>query len=325
LPDADLAAPARVREIERVVGTGNLDTINANALAERLLGDSVYANIIMLGFAWQQGLVPISLQALLRAIELNNVSVERNKQAFAWGRIAFADPDFLPKSDEAGQESETLDQVIARRSDFLTAYQDAAYAARYVSLIGRVRHAEAALGSEVLTDAVTRSLFKLMAYKDEYEVARLYADPGFVRQVRNEVDGDKLRFTFHLAPPLLARRNKLTGEPRKMSLGPWMLTVFRLMAKLKFLRGTALDPFSYTAERKTERQLIRDYETLLDELLAKLTPDNHCLAVSIAAIPEKIRGFGHVKLRHLASAKADEAVLLEQFRAGGATLLKAAE
>jgi indolepyruvate ferredoxin oxidoreductase len=164
-----------------------------------------------------------------------------------------------------------------------------------------------------------------MAYKDEYEVARLYADPAFLRQVRNEVDGDNLRLTFHLAPPLLARRNKVTGEPRKMSFGPWMLTALRLLAKLKFLRGTALDPFGYTAERKIERQLMRDYETLLDELLAKLAPDNHHLAVGLASVPEKIRGFGHVKLRHLAAAKAEEAALLEQFRAGGAPLLKAAE
>jgi indolepyruvate ferredoxin oxidoreductase len=164
-----------------------------------------------------------------------------------------------------------------------------------------------------------------MAYKDEYEVARLYADPAFLRQVRNEVGGDNLHLTFHLAPPLLARRTKGTGEPRKISFGPWMLTVFRLLAKLKFLRGTVLDPFGYTAERKTERQLVRDYETLLDELLAKLAPDNHHLAVGLASIPEKIRGFGHVKLRHLAATKAEETALLEQFRAGGAPLLKAAE
>jgi indolepyruvate ferredoxin oxidoreductase len=164
-----------------------------------------------------------------------------------------------------------------------------------------------------------------MAYKDEYEVARLYADPAFLKQVRNEVDGDNLRLTFHLAPPLLARRDKATGEPRKMSFGPWMLKLFGVLAKLKFLRGTPLDAFGHTVDRKTERQLVRDYETLLDELIAKLAPHNHHLAVGLAAIPEKIRGFGHVKLRHLGAAKADEAALLEQFRAGDAPLLKAAE
>jgi indolepyruvate ferredoxin oxidoreductase len=172
---------------------------------------------------------------------------------------------------------------------------------------------------------VARSLFKLMAYKDEYEVARLYADPAFLRQVRGEVDGDNLRLTFHLAPPLLARHDKVTGEPRKMSFGPWILTLFGVLAKLKLLRGTALDPFGYTTERKAERQLVRDYEVLLDELIGKLAPHNHHLAVGLAAIPEKIRGFGYVKQRHLTAAKADEAALLEQFRAGEARLLKAAE
>jgi indolepyruvate ferredoxin oxidoreductase len=238
--------------------------------------------------------------------------------------LAKPEPD---TRDAARTLSASLDDVIERRVEFLTAYQDSAYAARYRRRIDAVRAAEGARapGKSGLAEAAARYLFKLMAYKDEYEVARLYADSGFLRQVKNEVDGDNLRFTFHLAPPLLARRNKVTGEPRKMSFGPWMLTVFRLMAKLKFLRGTVLDPFGYTAERKIERQLVRDYETLLDELLAKLAPDNHYLAVGLAAIPDKIRGFGHVKLRHLAAAKVDEAALLEQFRADGPPLLKAAE
>jgi indolepyruvate ferredoxin oxidoreductase len=180
-------------------------------------------------------------------------------------------------------------------------------------------------GKSGFAEAVARYLFKLMAYKDEYEVARLYSDPAFLRQVTNEVDGDNLRLTFHLAPPLIARRDKTTGEPRKMTFGPWMMRVFGPLAKLKFLRGTAFDPFGYTAERRTERQLARDYEALLDELMARLSPDNHHLAVGLAAIPEKIRGFGPVKMRHLTAAKADEAALLDQFRAGPVVLLKAAE
>ncbi len=172
---------------------------------------------------------------------------------------------------------------------------------------------------------MARYLFKLMAYKDEYEVARLYSDGAFVKQVSDELGGDNLRFHVHLAPPLLARTDKSTGEPKKMTFGPWIFTLFGVLAKFKFLRGTFLDPFGYSAERKTERQLVRDYEAMLDEVLAKLTPENHHLAVGLAAIPEKIRGFGHVKLRHLKAAKADEAALLEQFRAGPAPLLKAAE
>jgi indolepyruvate ferredoxin oxidoreductase len=146
-----------------------------------------------------------------------------------------------------------------------------------------------------------------------------------LEQVRNEVAGQDLRLEFHLAPPLLARKDPATGEPRKMTFGPWMLTAFGLLAKLKFLRGTALDPFGYSEERKMERALIRDYEAMLDELLAKLTPENHHLAVALAAIPEKIRGYGPVKARHLKAAKAEEAVLFEQFRSGPAALLKAAE
>jgi indolepyruvate ferredoxin oxidoreductase len=163
-----------------------------------------------------------------------------------------------------------------------------------------------------------------MAYKDEYEVARLYSDGAFLHQAAAEFDG-KLRFTFHLAPPLLARHDPATGEPRKMTFGPWMLRVFGLLAKLKFLRGTAFDLFGRSEERRTERRLVADYEAMLDEVLGKLTPENHHLAVGLAAIPEKIRGFGHVKARHLAAAKADEAVLLDQFRSGKPHLLKAAE
>jgi indolepyruvate ferredoxin oxidoreductase len=172
---------------------------------------------------------------------------------------------------------------------------------------------------------VARNLFKLMAYKDEYEVARLYADESFLTQVRNEFDGENLRFEFHLAPPLLARKDKITGEPRKMTFGPWMLPVFRLLARFKFLRGTAFDPFGYSHERRTERALVANYETMLGEVLENLTPANHPVAVGLAAIPEKIRGFGHVKMRHLAAAKADEAALLEQFRGAPTLVLKAAE
>jgi indolepyruvate ferredoxin oxidoreductase len=164
-----------------------------------------------------------------------------------------------------------------------------------------------------------------MAYKDEYEVARLLSDPAFAQSIRQRFAGDELSLQFHLAPPLFARKDPATGEPRKMAFGQWMLPVFRMLAKFRGLRGTALDIFGYTDERRTERKLIADYERLLDELLAKLTPANHHVAIALAAIPQKIRGFGHVKMRHLEAAKAEEAVLLEQFRTGPAPLLKAAE
>jgi indolepyruvate ferredoxin oxidoreductase len=223
--------------------------------------------------------------------------------------------------------SESLDEIIERRVKFLTDYQDAAYAARYRGLVEKVRAAEAARTpcKSGLAEAVARYLFKLMAYKDEYEVARLYTDGSFLARVADTFDGDNLRFEFHLAPPLLARRDRTTGLPRKMSFGPWLLPAFRLLASLKFLRGTAFDPFGRTQERRTERKLIEDYQAMVAKTLDALTADNHHVAVALASIPEKIRGFGHVKQRHLAAAKADEAALFEQFQAGSPALLKAAE
>jgi indolepyruvate ferredoxin oxidoreductase len=211
---------------------------------------------------------------------------------------------------------------------FLTDYQDAAYAARYGAWIEKVKTAEAGKAPRKcgLAEAVARNLFKLMAYKDEYEVARLYTNGEFSRQLATEFSGEKLRLEFHLAPPLFARRDPATGAPRKITVGPWMMPLFKLLARLKSLRGTAFDPFGYAAERRLERKLLADYEATLKELLERLTPENHHLAVGIAAIPEKIRGFGHVKLRHLQVAKADEAALLEHFRAGAsARFLSAAE
>ena len=223
--------------------------------------------------------------------------------------------------------SQSFAETVDRRVEFLTAYQSARYARRYRNWVEKVRAAEAekAPGQCGLAEAVARYLFKLMAYKDEYEVARLYADTSFLDRVKSSFAGENLRFEFHLAPPLLARRDPQTGEPRKMSFGPWMMKVFAFLAKFKFLRGTAVDPFGYTAERQTERQLIADYEKLLGEINEQLTPDNHRVAVALAMIPEKIRGFGPVKQRHLAAAKAEEVALREQFRAGEPPVLKAAE
>jgi indolepyruvate ferredoxin oxidoreductase len=298
------------------------------------LGQSIGANMFLVGYAYQLGAIPLSAAAIERAIELNGQAVAMNQAAFHWGRRAAIDRAAVealaePASAKRDAEhlSESFDEMVERREQFLTAYQNAAYAGQYRALVKKAKAAEAARapGKCGLADAVGRYLFKLMAYKDEYEVARLYTDGSFERQVRTEFDGDHLRLQFHLAPPLLARRDKTTGLPRKMSFGPWVLPAFRLLAKMKFLRGTALDPFGYSLERRTERELIDDYRTMLDEVLANLTPANHHLAVGLAAIPEKIRGFGHVKQRHLATAKADEAALLEQFRAGALALLKAAE
>ena len=229
--------------------------------------------------------------------------------------------------DENRQLSQSFEEMVSRRVRFLTAYQSRRYAARYRKWVEKAKEAEQERVPEKcgLADAVARYLFKLMAYKDEYEVARLYTDGTFLKQVANDLGGDKLRFEFHMAPPLLAKTDPATGELRKMSFGPWMMSAFKVLAKLKFLRGTPLDVFGRTEERSTERKLIADYEAMLEEVLPKLNAGNHALAVGLAAIPEKIRGFGHVKARHLAAAKADEAALFEQFRSGKPPLLKAAE
>jgi indolepyruvate ferredoxin oxidoreductase len=335
--NADFSLPSErlKRTIVADAGADNTHFINASAIAAALFGQSIGANMFMVGYAYQLGAIPLSAAAIEQAIALNGEAVAMNRAAFHWGRRAVVDRaavENLAKpataiASDARRLSESFEETVERRVKFLTAYQNAAYAARYRALVGKVKAAEAARapGHCELTETVARYLFKLMAYKDEYEVARLYTDGAFLKQVETEFDGDDLRFEFHLAPPLLARRDKTTGLPRKMSFGPWILPVFRVLAKLKGLRGTPFDPFGRSLERRTERKLIGDYEAMLDEVLASLTPDNHHIAVGLAAIPEKIRGFGHVKQQHLTAAKADETALLEQFRAGTPVLLKAAE
>jgi indolepyruvate ferredoxin oxidoreductase len=335
--NADFSLPSErlKRAIVADAGADNTHFINAGAIANALFGQSIGANMFMVGYAYQLGAIPLSAAAIEKAIALNGEAVAMNQAAFHWGRRAVVDRAAVEKlakpataiASDARRLSESFEETVERRVKFLTAYQSAAYAARYRALVDKVKAAEAAHtpGHCELTDAVARYLFKLMAYKDEYEVARLYTDGAFRKQVETEFDGDNLRFEFHLAPPLLARRDKTTGLPRKMSFGPWILPAFRLLAKLKGLRGTPFDPFGRSLERRTERKLISDYEAMLDEVLAKLTPDNHPIAVGLAVIPEKIRGFGHVKQQHLTAAKADEAALLEQLRAGAPVLLKAAE
>jgi indolepyruvate ferredoxin oxidoreductase len=266
---------------------------------------------------------------------MNGEAVPMNIAAFRYGRRAVADPAAVeslvaprPQQDNDSLKlSQSFAETVGRRVAFLTAYQNASYAHQYRDWVEKVRAAEAEKtpGQCALSEAVARYLFKLMAYKDEYEVARLYTDTSFVERVKSTFDGDDLRFEFHMAPPLLARRDAITGEPKKMSFGPWMLKAFAVLAKFKFLRGTLLDPFGYTVERRGERKLIADYQGLLETIMAELTPANHQTAVALAAIPEKIRGFGPVKRRHLAAAKAEEAALREQFRTGTSPFLKAAE
>jgi indolepyruvate ferredoxin oxidoreductase len=334
--NADFALPTErlKRALTAAAGADATHFVDAARIASAVTGQTIAANMVMVGYAYQLGALPLSAEAIETAIKLNGEAAEMNISAFRFGRRVVADPAAIDKlaapagaTTDARDLSQSFDEMVERRVAYLTAYQDAAYAKRYRDRIDAVKAAEAgkAPGKCELAEAVARNLFKLMAYKDEYEVARLYGDGAFLRQVAQEFDGERLRFSFHLAPPLLARRDPRTGVPRKITFGPWMLTGFKLLLRLKFLRGTAFDPFGYSAERRLERKLIADYEATLDELLAKLDADNHHLAVAIAAIPEKIRGFGHVKARHLAAAKADETTLLDQFRSPRPHYLKAAE
>ena len=374
-PDMQFPAADIVAAVRTALGGQEPSLVDATQLATALMGDAIAANLFMLGYAWQLGLVPISFDALMRAVELNGAAVQMNKTAFAWGRLAAIDlpavveaagivknaptpaeatPHALPllaptpsEGHESGlnpqaanlrdaQElrhvpasgggdafaplddtrlSRSIDEIIARRVAFLTEYQDAAYAKRYRDLVAKVRAAEHAKapGATDLSEAVARYAFKLMAYKDEYEVARLYTSGEFQRRLQQQFEGD-YTLRFHLAPPLLAKKDA-QGRLIKQEYGPWMLKAFGLLAKLRSLRGGTFDVFGYTAERKMERQLIADYFTTIDTLLAKLDAGNVALATEIASIPEHIRGFGHVKEAHLHKAKAREAALLEKWNA----------
>jgi indolepyruvate ferredoxin oxidoreductase len=278
------------------------------------MGDSIAANLFMLGYAWQKGLVPLSEAALLRAIELNGVAVASNQRSFLWGRRAAVDLKRVeqvatPARTIAVQMPQSLDTMIRKRVEFLTGYQDAAYAAEYAGLVARVRELETAhkLGNKLAT-AVAGSLFKLMAYKDEYEVARLYTDGRFVEQLKSQFEGD-FSLKFNLAPPLFAKKDG-KGHLVKAEFGSWMWDAFKLLAKLKGLRGGVFDVFGYTAERKMERALIGEYRAMIEGLLPSLDSTNHAAAVELASLPEQIRGFGHVKEKAVEAYRARKAELL---------------
>jgi indolepyruvate ferredoxin oxidoreductase len=304
--------------IADAVGREGLGAFDAEEVAVQLLGDSIYTNPLMLGYAWQKGRVPLSRAALLRAIELNGVQVPNNHAAFEWGRRCAHDLAAVQALFAARQVIEivkkpSVDELVKRRVEFLTGYQDAAYAQRYQAAVDRVRAAEAALGKgTALSEAVARYLFKLMAIKDEYEVARLHTDPAFEKKIDGMFEGD-FKIVHHLAPPAIAKRNA-KGELVKQPFGPWVRKVFPLLARMKGLRGSALDLFGKTEERRMERQLLADYEACIADLLKGLNADKLPLAAEIARIPEEIRGYGHVKERHVKAARAKWEGLMVKWR-----------
>jgi indolepyruvate ferredoxin oxidoreductase len=321
-PDLVFPLGSMEQEIRDAIAPGDAEFLDATKLATGLMGDSIATNLFMVGYAYQRGLLPVGEAAILRAVELNGAAVESNKQSFYWGRLAAVEPERVAEAaipaaqSESQRLSASLDEVIERRRAFLTDYQDEAYAKRYADFVARVRDVEATKqpGMTDLTEAIARYYFKLLAIKDEYEVARLYAETDFVERVKAQFEGD-YKLEFHLAPPTMNKPDATTGVAKKSTYGPWMLPAFRVLAKMRRLRGGAFDVFGKTEERKRERALIGDYEKLVDELLASLTPHNYEDAVALASIPEHIRGYGHVKERHLADAKKREAELLARFRA----------
>jgi indolepyruvate ferredoxin oxidoreductase len=315
LPGSDMQ-----RDITEACQTATF--VPATELATGLMGDAIATNMFMLGFAYQKGWIPLAAASLERAIELNGVAVDFNLKSFLWGRRAAADLERVRRVAAPAEVislqqrfSRNLEELVERRSRLLTAYQDKKYSDRYVALVERVRRTESErTGSTRLAEAVARYYAKLLAYKDEYEVARLHANGDFAKKIAGMFEGD-FRVVYHLAPPLLARVDPRTGEPRKMRFGPWMLPVFKILSSLKRLRGTPLDVFGYTGERRMERALIREYEATVETLLKNLTPQNHAAAVQIACLPEDIRGFGHIKTANAIAARKKRDELLAGFGA----------
>ena len=307
-------------EIAKAVGAENVGTFNADLAATKLMGDSIYTNPMLLGYAWQKGWIPLSLESLTRAIELNAVAIDNNKTAFAWGRRAAHDlpsveklfaPAQLIALPESRAAKDSVDALVAKRVEYLTAYQNADYAKTYEAFVRKVERAEAGLGKTALAQNVARYLFKLMAYKDEYEVARLHTDTAFLNKVNAMFEGD-FKLNYNLAPPMISKKNE-KGELQKRQFGPWMLTSFKLLAKLKGLRGTAFDAFGKTEERRMERALIGEYTASIDKLLETLSASNHSIAVDVARIPELIKGYGHVKERNVKTARLQWAGLMKDF------------
>ncbi len=303
---------AEVRALLSEAVGGRAEFVDATAIATALLGDAIGANLFMLGVAFQRGAIPLAAESLLKAIELNGVAVKMNSAAFGWGRQAALDLESVLRAAGLGASVPAplgLDELLRRRVEFLSAYQDAAYAQRYRDFVLRVRAAERGAGfGEALATAVAHNLFKLMAYKDEYEVARLYAAPEFRQALAASFEG-QLKLGFLLAPPLLARRDA-HGQPLKRRYGSWAMWLFRALAPCKFLRGSAFDVFGYNAERRLERALIEEYRAGVESAVAELDEARHGLALELANLPEKIRGYGHVKAASVEIARAEQRRLI---------------
>lgn len=319
-PDYDFHHETLKNNILEAAGKEHVDFIEANRLATGLLGDGIATNMFMVGYAYQKGMIPLTHQAIEKAIEMNNVSVPFNIKAFHWGRYAALDLGAVEKAagfqtqEKLFKIPETLEEIVAHRKEFLTGYQNKAYAERYEDFVKKAKALDHKLDRHELSLRVAKYYAKLLAIKDEYEVARLFTDGTFMKELQDQFEGP-VKLKFYLAPPLFSRKDPFTGELKKKMYGSWMMYGFRLLAKFKGIRGTLFDIFSYTSDRKKERTLITDYENLMANVFEKLTLENYEIAVALAELPEHIRGYGHVKERHLKDVKANEEALLAQFNA----------
>jgi indolepyruvate ferredoxin oxidoreductase len=317
-PDMKFPKNILKESIKATVGDSHVHEINAYDLCSELLGDAIYANCFLLGYACQKGLLPVSSEALEKAIELNGVSIKTNIASFEWGRMAAQDYDYIHSLvsdvEDKAPIATTYEDILQKRVEFLTAYQNKAYAKKYQNFVEQVRNKEQQLGikNDRLSKNVAKYLFKLMSYKDEYEVARLYTDGTYIKDLKQHFDGD-YKLKFHLAPPLLSKRDPVTGNLRKKQYGGWIFTAFKIVKHFKILRGTIFDVLGYSAERKMERNLIVDYRETMEHVLGELSLDNYDMACKIAAIPENIRGFGHVKIAHLEAAQQKQQKLLDSY------------
>ncbi len=331
LPDFDLAGDSLKVAIQARVMKDGATFIDATRIASALLGDTIAANLFTLGAAYQSGLVPVTAEGINKAIELNGIAIEMNQLAFLWGRraihnLAAVEKIIAPVRKTDVEFAQTIDEMIEVRRRFLTAYQNAAYGDRYVAVVQKVRDREAEImsGDTRLSEAVAKALFKLMAIKDEYEVARLYTDGTFAQNVAKNFEGD-FKLNYHLAPPIFSRRNPDTGHLVKQVFGPWMGKALRFVAAFKGLRGTAFDPFGYTQERRLERELLRDYETLVEKILGKLDRNRYSSAVALAGLPQTVRGYGHVKHVAIEAYRQENERLSDQFETGKPAVPRAAE
>jgi indolepyruvate ferredoxin oxidoreductase len=314
-PDMRFPEQAMQSEIKAEVGGDKTHFLDSSRIATALLGDSIASNLFLLGYAWQSGLIPVSAEAIEKAIAMNAVAVEFNCQAFLWGRRYAHQPEKVLSLIEPNKAIKplSLNELIEDRASRLVEYQDIAYAERFKKMLSRIREIDInASGEKLLSTAVAENLYHLMAYKDEYEVARIFCEKDYVQKVKDQFEGD-FRLQFNLAPPLVSRIDKNSGRPIKRQYGSWIMKAFSLLARLKSLRGGAFDLFGYTAERQQERQDIDDYLLLLEQLKGGLTKENYDIALQLCRSPEKLRGFGPVKAANREKVKQLQVTLLKQF------------